>query len=203
MKQITPYLLTALVLLLVACNSNQQEPISKKRHSPFRFYPTDSIQIDTDSLKIVGEMIPLDTAQKWIANYQDFMSTLYRKNSSGEMVPLGESEILNGFTYRTEDILSVLGIPKNKLPINVPHIRGYFGMTNTNGSFTYKLLLLAAVNASLDPKQGATSAGKDAFFTAKRNNSLKLNDENEGFVLDLNYPCPTLCPDSGNNIRNY
>gem|GEM_PF-3138909 len=200
MKNIFRFLLCTLSVAWMACNTQSSEPISKKKHPSFRFDPSDSILIDTDSLKIAGEMIPLDTAEKWIANYQAFMSSLYKQDNSGAMVPLTESEILNGFTYRTEDILSVLGIQRNKLPNNVPHIRGYIGMTSTS-PVTYKLLLLAAVNASLDPKTGVTSAGIDAYFKAMQNNRLKLNDENDGFVLDLNYPCPTLCPDPGNGKK--
>lgn len=199
MKQILTLGLATITLLLFACQPKATETTNVAKPKHFEFTPLDSIQIDTDSLKLAGEMIPVDTAQQWIENYQQYMSTLYKKNEAGEMVPLDQTEILNGFTYRTEDLLAVLGIEKNKLANNVPHIRGYFGLTSNTSPFSFKLLLLAAVDASLD--KGALSAGKDAYFVAKKKNGLQGTEENGGFVLDLNYPCPTLCPDDGNGIR--
>lgn len=188
-------------VILIACQSKQEEATVQKNPNRFDFNPTDSIVVDTDSIKQAGEMIPLDTAKVWIENYQQFMSSLYQKNASGEIVPLAAADILHGFTYRTEDLLTALGIENSKLPNNVPHIRGYIGMTSIEGSFTYKLLLLAAVDASLDKKSGNMAAGKDAFFIAKKKSNQGLTDESEGFVLDLNYPCPTLCPDNGSGAR--
>jgi len=201
MKKHLILLCGVLSLFVWACKSDTNTQVAETKKNPFNFNPADSIAIDVDSLKQAGDMVPIETARMWIENYQQFMASLYKKTEKGEMVALDASEVLHGFTYRTEDLLAALGIEKAKLPVNVPHIRGYIGMTNASSPFTFKLLLLGAVDANIDPKSSTPSAGKDAYFVAKNKGALKSNDGDEGFVLDLNYPCPTLCPDNGNGTK--
>ena len=121
------------------------------------------------------------TVEKFLAcqyRYQQLVTSL--KDSNG--VAVTSNQLATGFTFQTIDLLNALGITTDP-NINEFHVRGYFGL-DEGGNM--KILFVAAVGADLN----ATTkiAGQYAYFIWD-NNSADLP-----FVLDLNYPCPPLCP---------
>jgi hypothetical protein len=110
--------------------------------------------------------------------YQQLVSSLKDSNN----VAVTSNQLANGFTFQTIDLLNALGITYDP-DINEFHVRGYFGLDETGNM---KILFVAAVGADLNAPH--KKAGQDAYFIWA-NNSSDLP-----FVLDLNYPCPPLCP---------
>jgi len=114
--------------------------------------------------------------------YQQFQA--YLQNATGVAVSL--NQIPNAFTFQTVDLLSALGIALNgDQDINEYHVRGYFGLDENNNM---KILFVVAVGANLNVTPQI--AGQDAYFVWSN------DDTYQAFVLDLNYPCPPLCPGS-------
>ncbi len=134
---------------------------------------SDSV-IDCASLQI-GELCPVQIARQWKANYQNYQDSLLK--AAGQSF----RPFASAFTFQTNDLLVALGIPTTT-KTNYRHVRGYFGIDENGNS---KIFFVGVDGADFK----ANIAGTDIFFSC----SKQQNNDQE-FVLDLNYPCPTLCP---------
>jgi hypothetical protein len=177
-------------VLICACSlfSCQQDGATTQEQSTA---PKDYIVINPDQLTEKGQLVPVDTAVSWVSTYQKFMSDLYWLDpATGKYVSVDTLNYLNGFTFRTSDLLAALDVKETK--ITTPHIRGYFGIDATGKR---KIFFVGVMNANLDtvPRK----AGRDVYFRTQSGGN-GLTDPGE-YVLDLNYPCPTLCPPPDDN----
>jgi hypothetical protein len=177
-------LFTALICAFSLFSCNQSNTTEKEQSSaPAQNY----IVIDPAQLKEKGQLVHVDTAVNWVRTYQKFMSDLYWLDpATGKYVGVDTLNYLNGFTFRTSDLLAALNVKETKL--TTPHIRGYFGIDPVTGK--RKIFFVGVMNANLDtvPRK----AGKDVYFRTQATGN-GLADPGD-YVLDLNYPCPTLCP---------
>jgi hypothetical protein len=168
----TPLLLTAALGLCMLFGCNQKNPATTDQVAAAR---QDYIPVEPSQIKDPKQLVPLDTANLWAKTYWDAMVKLYGADSA---------KIVKGFTFRTSDLLAPLGV---KSTPNTPHIQGRFGINpHTNEA---KLFFVGILDANLDiePRQ----AGRIVYFRKATNGQLTDGGDN---VLDLNYPCPTLCP---------
>lgn len=135
------------------------------------------ILIDASQLKEQAQLVPLDTALTWMKTYRKL-----------------NIDTLHSFTFRTSDLLVALGI---KATASTQHIRGYFGVEPK--THLRKLFFVGVVGANLDtfPRQ----PGRDVFFRNAAGKANAVNDATQ-YVLDLNYPCPTLCPPEGEELMS-
>ena len=155
---------------------------------------TNAVIVDLSTLN-PNQLVPAAKTIEWKKNYENFFDSLRirRVDSKGDTsyVSLTENELVKGFTFRTSDLLAALGI--NSDSAKSKHIRGYFGIDSSGNR---KMFFVAAINANLDStKNVPLNAGSDRFFRNKKSHIIGGDDSD--VALDLNYPCPTLCPDNG------
>lgn len=175
------YLLAAALALtgLISCKQEKAEQVPPA--------PSNYIVVDPGQFKEKGQLVPVATAQTWVNTYQEYASRLFYSNP--ENGKLEKAATVNGFTFRTSDLLAALGIKASSA--TTPHVRGYLGIDPATQSL--KIFFVAVKNANLDTIPRV--AGTDVFF--RTGNKGVGGADDPDIVLDLNYPCPTLCPEGG------
>jgi len=181
-KTFSKFIFAAICIATFSCTSNSE-------NSATSTLPPDADTVDLSNLKS-NQLVQSDSAIQWKQNYINFMEKLYVLDSNGKYVQLTENEKVQGFTFRTKDLLAALGITKSSVRVNAQHIRAYFGIDKAGNR---KMFFVDAYGAKLDnPK--ALKGGKDLFYRDK--NSKSLAGISGTVALDLNYPCPSLCAEN-------
>lgn len=169
-----------LALAMLACKQNPQQPQTNPNDGP--------ILVDCELLG--KRLVPIVTAQRWIDNYNKFRDSLQYKESGigGPPRAVDATAMSSAFTFQTMDLLSALGIKGDFRDLKSQHVRGYLGKDDLGNS---KMLIVGVLGADTRDSSKMT-AGMNLFFqcsSAQRNNA-------ELYALDLNYPCPNLCPET-------
>ena len=100
------------------------------------------------------------------------------------------------FTVRAQDLLMAMGIDYSQLNLPYSHVRAYLGYHL--GSF--KLFFVPVQGASLCAKPVAQGGADIMLDTLGNPDTLQNVANNSLRVLDLNVPCPNVCPN--NSILN-
>lgn len=177
-------LLLAVVTATLALCSCQQPKTAKHvlADSTLGFIP-----IDTSVIKQHSQLVPADTGISWANAFNTYADELYRKNAKGEFIKVERDSLPRIFTFRTSDLLAALGL--NNTSPNTNHIRAYLGIDALGQR---KLFFVGVVGANLNGS--SITPGTDVFFRPETNSVGDPGDPGD-LVLDLNYPCPTLCPE--------
>jgi hypothetical protein len=135
------------------------------------------VAIDSSDTINPKQLVTHSKSDEWAQAYWKAMVTIYGKDSA---------KITRGFLFRTSDLLAALGLKGSKLKVS--HIYGRFGLDSANQP---KIFFVGVTGANLDTVP--MNPGKFVYF--KKTIGGKLGDGGDDYVLDLNYPCPTLCPE--------
>jgi hypothetical protein len=107
---------------------------------------------------------------------------------------------INAYTIHAEDLVAALGWPKmNMDSVKYKYVRAYLGLNSNN---EFKLYIVPVFGADLsNPDKSKWIGGDDVFFDSTgtgipSKKGLK-SSEDEGYVLDLNAPCPNTCASEG------
>jgi hypothetical protein len=112
---------------------------------------------------------PVDTAAKWVQNYDLVWTKLFGTDSPP----------IKAYTIRSQDLLEAMGMPA-ATPCSFDHVRAYIGLDAEN---KFRLFFTPVVGADLCNGNG----GRDTLLIDPAGNSQGQ------YVLDLNTPCPNVC----------
>lgn len=174
-------LFCGLLILGMACKQGNKQPEATQDNG--------SLLVNCELLG--KRLIPIDTAWLWIENYNRFRDSLqYKETGDGGPRPVDNNALSTAFTFQTMDLLSALNIPVDANTIQSTHVRGYLGKDSHGNS----KMLVVGVQGANTIEANKMSAGVNMFFKCNAGQHANSND-GELYALDLNYPCPNLCPD--------
>lgn len=136
----------------------------------------------------IAHRVPLTTAMQNVANYKEFMRSLYKKSDAGFVAAFDETHPFpKAFTIEHADLLQLFGFPD---PTDFPaadHFRIYLGLTtpdsgNPSGFKTYCVPLRANENGDNSEIFPVGEVIVDGVIVS-----------GVQYVYDFSLPCPNTC----------